>query len=307
MVSGPPHQAGRLTRRLGLPLALLLASTGAIAGSLRSPTPDDSTRKIVFLAGPKDHGRPGRHEYEKDLRLIAGALERSPNLQGVTTKVFVGNAPRDLDEYKDTSAVVIESSSDRDEKETHPLFPPEPTTTGRTYDPETLAFLEDLDAMIQKGLGVVVFHYANWTEHWVARRYHVKWTGGLWVHAMSRNPVDQWTMTFPNPTHPVLRGVRPWTYRDEVFCRFFLLPDPRRTDLLIATPAESPVGPQVASWAYEREGGGRAFVMGGVDFHDNLSTVDDLRRFLLNGIVWAAGMDVPAGGVDSTVLGAAPE
>ena len=40
--------------------------------------------------------------------------------------------------------------------------------------------------------------------------------------------------------------------------------------------------------------------MGGVDFHDNLSKVDDYRRFLLNGIAWAAGLEVPAGGVQST-------
>ena len=39
--------------------------------------------------------------------------------------------------------------------------------------------------------------------------------------------------------------------------------------------------------------------MGGADFHDNLATVDDYRRFLLNGIVWAARVDVPPGGVQS--------
>jgi hypothetical protein len=76
--------------------------------------------------------------------------------------------------------------------------------------------------------------------------------------------------------------------------------DLKRTNLLIGTPAKAPTGPQVASWAYERPDGGRAFVMGGVDFHDNLRTVEDYRRFLLNGIVWAAKMDVPAEGVQST-------
>ena len=289
-----------LTRRVVLPFAILLASAGAISGSLRSD-PTAGTTKIIFLAGPKDHGRPGRHEYERDLRLLADSLERSTNVHGIATKVFVGAAPRDLSEYKGASAIVVESSSDRDEKELHPLFPPEPATTGRTYDPETLAFLQGLDGLMQNGLGIVVFHYANWAEHWVARRYQVQWTGGLWVQGMSRNPVVGWSMTFPNPNHPVLRGVQPWTYRDEVFCRFFLLPDPRRTELLIATPAESPVGPQVASWAYERDGGGRAFVMGGVDFHDNLTTVEDFRRFLLNGIIWAARREVPGVGVQSTV------
>jgi len=41
--------------------------------------------------------------------------------------------------------------------------------------------------------------------------------------------------------------------------------------------------------------------MGGVDFHDNLAKVDDYRRFLLNGIVWTAGIEVPPGGVQSVV------
>ena len=129
----------------------------------------------------------------------------------------------------------------------------------------------------------------NWAEHWVARRYYLDWTGGLWVQGVSRNPVDQWTMTPKSPDHPILRGVKEWTYRDEVFCRFHLPVDLKRTELIVGTPAKAPTGPQVASWAYEREGGGRGFVMGGVDFHDNMRTVEDYRRFLLNGIAWAAG------------------
>ena len=61
-----------------------------------------------------------------------------------------------------------------------------------------------------------------------------------------------------------------------------------------------PVGPQVAAWAYQREGGGRGFAFGGLDYHDNLK-IEDHRRFLLNGLAWAAGMEVPAGGVASTI------
>ena len=88
--------------------------------------------------------------------------------------------------------------------------------------------------------------------------------------------------------------MKEWNYRDEVFCRFHLPVDLKRSDLILATPAKAPTGPQIASWAYEREGGGRGFVYGGADFHDNMSRIEDYRRFLLNGIVWAAGMDVPA-------------
>lgn len=266
-------------------------------------------RKIVFLAGPKDHGRinNGRHEYEKDLRALAAYLEAAPNLKGmIETKVYVGKAPRDLTEIQDASAFVIESSSDRDVKETHPLFPQEPNTDRRTYDAETTAWLQQFDSIVKKGAGVAVFHYSTWVEHWVARKYYLQWIGALWVMTGSTNPVAEWSMTVKNEEHPILRGVKPWTYRDEVFCKFFLPNDTRRTDLLIGTPAKSALGPQVAGWAYNREDGGRGFVMGGVDFHDNLGKVDDYRRFLLNGIVWIAGLDVPQGGVQSVAQPVAP-
>ena len=259
-------------------------------------------REIVFLAGPKDHGMPGRHEHEKDLRFLAHCLESSSNLPGLTTKVHVGSAPRDLAFFENAAVIVIESSSDRLAREVHPLFPPEPDNPNHRYDEATTAWLKEVDALIKKNrIGVVVFHYANWVEHWIARGYYMQWLGGLWVQMASRNPVDEWTMTPRAPSHPILRGVKPWTYHDEVFCRFFLPDnDPKRTDLLIGTPAKSPVGPQVVSWAYQRDDGGRGFVMGGVDFHVNLQQHDDYRRFLLNGIVWAAGIEVPAEGVKST-------
>jgi hypothetical protein len=273
---------------------VLLCTTG------RSET--IAPKEIIFLAGPKDHGIPGRHEHEKDLRILAHCLETAPNLSGIVTKVLVGKAPRDLATYSNAAVVVIESSSDRSAKETHPLFPPEPNNPNHAYDPETTAFLKDLDALIKKNqVGVVVFHYANWVEHWTARGYYLNWLGGLWVQMVSRNPVDDWTMTPKAKEHPILRGIQPWTYRDEVFCRFFVPDnDPKRTDLLIGSPAKSPIGPQVVSWAYQREDGGRGFVMGGVDFHVNMQQ-EDYRRFLLNGIVWSAGMEVPAGGVKSSL------
>ena len=286
-----------MTVRLWLGSAIVC---GIAAGAINpSQAQNPATKKIVFLAGPKDHGMPGRHEYEKDLRALATALTSAPNLKGVSTEVYVGKAPTDPAVYADAAAIVIESSSDRDAREMHPLFPPEPQTTQRTYDEPTLAFLKTLDARARSGMGVAIFHYANWAEHWVARRYYLDWTGGLWVQGGSRNPVDQWTMTPKTPDHPILRGVKEWSYRDEVFCRFLLPPDLKRIELLVGTPAKNPIGPQLASWAYERDGGGRGFVMGGVDFHDNLSKVDDYRRFLLNGIVWVAGMEVPPGGVQS--------
>jgi len=146
----------------------------------------------------------------------------------------------------------------------------------------------------------VIIHYANWAENWRAREYQLNWTGGLWVQIASKNPVDEWSMK-PLSRHPVLRGVKAWTYRDEIFCRFFLPDnDARRTDLLLASPREdkAKIGPQIASFAYQRDDGGRGFVFGGLDFRANLAQ-DNYRRFLLNGIAWAAGVEIPRRGIDS--------
>jgi hypothetical protein len=258
------------------------------------------SREILFLAGPRDHGGPGRHEYELDLRTLAQSIGSATNLPGVKTRVMVGQAPRDLAVYQNVSAIVIESSSDRLANETHPLFPQNPSTNYRGYDAETIAYLKSLDELIaQNRIGIVLLHYATWAENVRAREYYLEWTGGLWVQGGSKNPVDDWSMK-PLARHPILTGVKPWKYRDEVFCRFLLPDDRRRTNLILATPTADKldIGPQVASFAYQRADGGRGFVFGGLDFRDNLA-LDNYRRFLLNGIAWAAHLEIPKGGIQS--------
>jgi type 1 glutamine amidotransferase len=264
------------------------------------PAPAE-TRKILFLAGPRDHGFPGRHEYERDLRTLAQSLDHATNLDDVATQLIVGKLPTDPAVLDGVSAIVIDSSSDRADNEIHPLFPPNPATNGRGYDETTSAWLKSLDERIKaQKIGVVVLHYANWVENWRAREYTLKWTGGLWVQIGSKNPQDDWDMALQNKKHPVLRGVKPWTYRDEIFCRFLLPDDERRTSLILATPKldKGGIGPQIASWVYQRDDGGRGFVFGGLDFRDNLAR-DNYRKFLLNGIAWAANLEIPKGGIES--------
>ncbi|MEJ0087351.1 MAG: hypothetical protein WDO72_16890 [Pseudomonadota bacterium] len=277
-------------------LAAAVCTLGLIAASAAFAEPT----KVLFLAGERDHGAPGRHEYERDLRTLAQSFEKSTNLKDITTQVVVGKAPRDLALYRDVSVIVIDSSSDRAENEVHPLFPQDPATNHRGYDAETAAYLKSLDELIkQNKIGIVILHYATWAENWRAREYYLNWTGGLWVQIASKNPQDDWAMK-PLVRHPVLRGVKPWTYRDEIFCRFLLPNDKRRTDLLLATPKADKfnVGPQIAAFAYQRDDGGRGFVFGGLDFRDNLA-LDNYRRFLLNGIAWAARREIPRAGVQS--------
>ena len=67
--------------------AFLMATAAFMAGlgSARA----QPIKKIVFWAGPKEHGAPGRHEYERDLTELAWQLEHASNLRGVKTVVKV--------------------------------------------------------------------------------------------------------------------------------------------------------------------------------------------------------------------------
>jgi hypothetical protein len=287
-------------------LSVVLAATCLAAVAVRAADQalaQDTTRikKIVFLAGPKEHGAPGRHEYEKDLRELAWSLEHASNLKGIKTVVLVGKAPIDLSVLQDAAAIVIDGSGGWLKSETGILFPQDQNTDGRTYDPETMTWLKRLDELIkERHIGLSIFHYSMWVDNWVGKRYLLDWFGGLWIPYSSHNPVDTWAVQPLPVEHPILSGIRPWTYREEMYSHYFLFENPRRTELLQAIPSNpSYGGASPASWAYDRPDGGRSFVWGGSDFHDNMHSVADYRRYLLNAIAWTAKLDVPRGGINA--------
>src|SRR3954463_12410228 len=147
--------------------ALLIASLSAFA---TADVHAQSAKKIVFLAGPKEHGAPGRHEYEKDLRELAWSLEHAANLKGVKTEVLVGKPPKDLSVFADADEIVIDGNGDWLKTETGILFPQYLNTDGRTYDPETTAWLKSLDALIKgKKIGLTIFHYSMWNDNWAGK------------------------------------------------------------------------------------------------------------------------------------------
>src|SRR4051812_14070666 len=81
--------------------ALALMILLSVAGVVRAQDAA-KPKKIVFWAGPKEHGAPGRHEYERDLTELAWQLEHATNLKGVkTTVMVVTKPPRDISELDD--------------------------------------------------------------------------------------------------------------------------------------------------------------------------------------------------------------
>ena len=268
---------------------------------MQAGTAQQTPARIVLFAGPKEHGAPGRHEYEKDLREIAWMLEHSGAARPVKAEVIVGQKPRDLAALETADAIVIDGNGDWLKRETGALFPPFAETDGLSYNAETTQALKDFDALLKRRkTGLVVYHYTMFVDNRAGRIWLNNWLGGTWIPYVSHNPVDTWAIRpIAGVKHPILNGVKPWTPREEMYSRYFLPDNAGRTELLTAKPAKPENGSGgPVSWAYQRPDGGRSVVWGGNDFHDNMHLYPQQRRFLVNGILWAAGIEVPRGGAN---------
>src|SRR5689334_25289581 len=98
----------------GLPAAFL-----GLLSAQPAPPPDQKT--ILLVAGPKDHGRVDRHEYQKDMAALQYCIDHMA-LKNVRTQLFNGKAPA-MRILRNASAIVLESSGDRIPEETHALRP----------------------------------------------------------------------------------------------------------------------------------------------------------------------------------------
>ncbi len=114
--------------------------------------------------------------------------------------------------------------------------------------------------------------------------------------------IQTWSgpVMLPSSTHPISRGVRPFTIQEEFYYQLrFRERDPRLAPIVSTRPpgeARSfPVG-----WAIERSDGGRGFGFTGGHFFKNWWN-PDFRKLILNAVVWTAHGEVPVRGVE-TVL-----
>lgn len=282
-------------RRTWAGAAMLLAALPLPAGTVPLPPVH-----ILLFAGPKQHGPPGRHEYEKDLREIAWLLEHSGANRAVQAQVIVGEKPRDIALLEQADAIVIDGNGDWLKRETGALFPQYAETDGLNYDGPTTAGLNAFDALLKRRkTGLIVYHYTMFVDNRAGRIWLNNWLGGAWIPYVSHNPVDIWTIRPSRSRHPILNGVKSWTPREEMYARYFLPDNAGRTILLTAKPATAANGSGgPVAWAYQRPDGGRSMVWGGSDFHDNMHLFPQQRRFLVNGILWAAGVEVPRDGAN---------
>lgn len=289
---------------------LMVISVSASCRSTPDPKTDDSpsTFKIVLIAGPNDHCSDNSkpcHKYIQDMLVIKDCLREGKDGMEIEVELYVGERPP-IGSLDEVDVVVVHTSADRYAHEWHGIFPPNPRAE-EYGDAEYQKFLKYFDREMDRGMGLVVLHYATWVDHPTAQELYLKWVGGYYLDGMSNVDGDSntpgttavETVELANPDHPILNGVKPWTSVAEYYHRMYFGEDPSRIVPLLKSslPKESPK-PETIAWALERPDGGRGFSFTGCHNHENMY-IPDFRKFVLNAIIWTAGAEVPEVGFES--------
>lgn len=264
-----------LLRRVMLVLAVaVLLPSGALAKPVK---------EIVLIGGNAPHG-PFVHDSRGVVALLKHYLETSPDIRAMKDVAIVAYPdgwPRDRHALDHAATIVWYF----DGLERHPLLDP--------------ARRAQFAALMRRGVGLVTFHQAS-TLLPADRGIDLgRWLGGA-RYGMVDRTVE--TVAFTPAPHPISRGVQPFAYRDEFYPSIAFGAAPVASILtgmlhLEANPAAPPTKRTVA-WAFERAGGGRSFGFSGLHYTAALDQ-PELRKLLMNAIVWSARIDVPRDGIRS--------
>jgi type 1 glutamine amidotransferase len=278
-------------------VALLLVATSTLAASQTGFSASKvKPAHVLIIVGPTDHP-PGTHEVAAGGRLLKQCLENMSNLPGVKVDLF-NEWPKDKAVRDAADTIVFIGDT----------FPPNRL-------PNPAQNLAELGEMMQRGCGIVCVHYATGLLGADVRSDGdhplLRWMGGYFAnrccphHESIAKIFPEATIRPAAPQHPVWRGCREFTLNDEPYYNnYFGMDDnqPATNVMVLATSMLPPAAPkpETVSWCIERSDTGRGFAVVMPHFYRNWK-LEDLRRFILNGIVWTAKLDVPTAGVKTTL------
>ena len=257
-------------------------------------------KKVVFVAGKKSHGW-GSHEHNAGCLLLAKCLNEaaaSAELPVLAT-VYKDGWPDDPTAFTNADTVVVFADGGRK----HPLH-----GNGEAFE-----------HIMRNGVGLVCLHYGVEVPKGDSSQRLLDWIGGYFETHWSVNP--HWEADFQTiPEHEVTRGVKPFKLLDEWYYHMRFSGKVDVTPILSALPSADTLkrkdgshhnNPHVrasvlerkekqhVAWAFVRgDGKGRGFGFTGAHFHNNWAN-DNVRKVVLNAIIWTANGEVPENGIES--------
>ena len=248
--------------------------------------------KIVLIAGEKSHPA-GIHEYIKTVRLIKTMLDRS-NEKGLSTEVHLHGWPENEKTLNNADLILFVSDGCDGYNFDHVPFMTEKR-------------MKVMEKQLKRGCGISLIHFSTFADHRYGQRM-LEWSGGYfdWQdssgarHNYSALKEIESTVYLASPSHQISSGVKPFLLKEEVYYKM-RFPQEKRELVPIALIPGLNSGSDwenVVSWAFQRTDGGRAFCSTMNHYYPNWQN-ENYRKLMLNGIVWAAGSDVPLSGVQT--------
>ena len=279
-----------------LQMKKLILNLFVLAGLLSGASIEAADKsKVVFISGKPSHGILA-HEHRAGNMLLANALNDSGLSVHATVLEDIGY-PKEDSVLNDADTIVIFCTGHG----------------GHVLNKK----LKDFDALMNKGKGVVMIHWATEAVKGDPAEKFLEWMGGFCDLHWSVNP--HWIPKFKPRKHEIWNGVNAFSVNDEWYYHMRFVKNmkgvtPILTDVPPASTLKRSDGArsgnptvrkavangetQHVAWAYERSNGGRGFGFTGGHVHMNWQN-DDNRKLMLNAILWTAKVTIPKSGVVS--------
>lgn len=241
---------------------------------LEEPPADPKYAKIVLIAG-SNYYKAGEHDYIAGCAVLADLLRQSPGV----APVLALDWPKKPETFAGARTVVFFF----DGGDKHGVLKGDRVA--------------EVQKLVEAEVGLVQLHQAaDYPKDYADRAR--EWAGGAWEKDSGQRA--HWVSEFKTfPDHPVFRGVRPFKIDDGwIYQNKFIEGKKGMTPLLRTVnpkgAAKLTDDAAIVAWAYERKKS-RVLTFTGGHLHASLAE-EGYRRFLVNGILWSAGVDVPDGG-----------
>lgn len=248
---------------------------------------DPKLAKVVLIAGETSEHAAGQHEFVAVTAILAQALCQNP---GVVPVLVRGGWPADSSVLDGAASIVLYA----DGGAKHPFLRPERA--------------KRIQQHIDQGGGFVNLHYAVEYESPPSAQT-LSWLGGAYEQGVSCNPL--WTADLKVQASPVTRGVSDFVIDDEWYFNLnfsssgvspILQAVPADSHRCSSDAAASPGRAETLAWTKVRGDGGSSFGFTGGHWYGNWIDSEQTpyaglqRRLVVNGILWTAGVEIPAGG-----------
>ncbi len=269
-----------LRRWLGLAVVLLSCCFN-LQKALGQKDEANGKRKIVLVAGETAKvDKVGHHDYIAGCKCLEMMLRQTDRVEPV--QVLEG-WPADENAFKDASSVVFYTDGG-----------------GKQAFLSSEQRVQKIQSLVDAKVGIVMIHQAvDFPDEFAERAKN--WLGGSYLAGKSgRGHWDSKHVDFP--IHPTTRGVTPWEINDGWLNKIQFVDEMRGITPLVWSGKEyagsrAGLNDDIVAWAYDRPEGGRSFSFTGLDAHAAWS-LGGMRQFMVNAVLWSAGMDVPKDGAN---------